>query len=220
MSVEKLVEGLKGKGIPHKIPDCSRNDLPEFFKSLGFEVGAEVGVYKGEFSKKFLGAGLKMYCIDPWRALPDYKGKPHEISKRHMDFQRRQNFLYCHTERYLKTYIDKGKCELIRKTSMEAVEDFKDGSLDFVYIDGHHGLKYITEDLWDWSRKIRKGGVICGHDYAINKKDARDPYVIHVKYGVHAFTRAFNIQSWYVLGRDEYVEGEVRDKWRSWMWFI
>jgi glycosyltransferase involved in cell wall biosynthesis len=48
---------------------------------------------------------------------------------------------------------------------MQAVTDFADESLDFVYIDGNHQLKYVVEDIVEWTKKIKKGGIIAGHDY-------------------------------------------------------
>lgn len=228
-----IKKGLKLKGRPAEIPDCSRNDLPGFFKEMGFKVGAEIGVYKGDFTKNILDAGLKTYGIDPWKAYGNYNEFPGAMNK----FQKRQDFLFEHTKRYLKKHIDSGLCELVRKTSMEAVEDFEDESLDFVYIDGHHGFRYVAEDLVEWTNKVRKGGVVSGHDYALNRKGARDPYVLQVKYVLHAYVDAFGINNWYVLGRknppgerimaerggqlyhDTYVfEGkeEKRDRWRSW----
>ena len=38
-------DGIKHKGKPYFIPDCSRDDLPKFFKERGFKVGAEIGSY-------------------------------------------------------------------------------------------------------------------------------------------------------------------------------
>src|SRR3990167_8478670 len=149
----KLIDGLKLKGRPAEIPDCSRDDLPQFFVGLGYKVGTEIGVFKGEFSEKFCKAGLKLYAIDPWQLYKDYE-----------DFydQEKLNFLYEHTKRVLAPYPD---CTVVRKTSMEAVTDFADESLDFVYIDGNHQLKYVVEDITEWSKKVRVGGAITGHDY-------------------------------------------------------
>ncbi|MBI4137317.1 hypothetical protein HY469_04610, partial [Candidatus Roizmanbacteria bacterium] len=119
----KLTDGLKFKGRPFEIPDAGRDDLPEFFKERGCKVGAEIGVYKGEFSEKLARVGLKLYAIDPWRI---YKGYGNPRGQKRLDFQ------YEHAKRVLTPYPN---CTIIRKTSMEAIEDFKDESLDFVYID-------------------------------------------------------------------------------------
>lgn len=247
MSVNNILKYIKIKEPKVEIPDCSRTDLPEFFKKMGYKVGAEIGVYKGEYTKLFLDAGLKMYGIDPWRAYNNYNeynslnpnseyrkmGERKSLSK----FQNRQDFLYAHTQRYLDEHLKSGRCELVRKTSMEALENFKDESLDFVYIDGHHGFRYVAEDLVEWTQKVKKGGIVSGHDYALNRKGARDPYVLQVKYVLHAFVQAFGIRNLYILGStnprgertmadprgQQYADiytynnkQEKRDRWRSW----
>lgn len=102
---------------------------------------------------------------------------------------------------------------------MDAVKDFEDESLDFVYIDGHHGFKYVTEDIFEWSKKIKKGGVISGHDYAYNRTPADHAYCLQVKYVIDAYTKAFQIDNWYVLGRDKREsKEEKRETYRSWLW--
>jgi hypothetical protein len=207
----KLSEAITHKGAPFLIPDCDRYDLPSFFVEQGYKVGAEIGVYKAEFTDLFCKAGLKMFAIDPYKAYGDYATSP-----KYNRFQERQDFLYGHAHRVLDPYGE--QATMIRKTSMEAVEDFKDNSLDFVYIDGHHGFKYIAEDLWEWSKKVRKGGIISGHDYGDYLMSAMDPYVIHVRYVVDAFTTAMLIKNWYVLGSQDKVPGTKRENWRSFMW--
>src|SRR5688572_4342222 len=114
----KLIDGIKLKGNPVEIPDCSRDDLPEFFLEMGYKVGAEVGVYKGEFTKKFLDAGLEMYGVDPWLNYSEYRNKRG---------QKRIDFQYEHAKRVLAPYPN---CTVVRKTSMEAVKDIPDKSLD------------------------------------------------------------------------------------------
>lgn len=208
--MNKLLEGIKTKGKRVEIPNATRKDLPKMFKELGFKTGAEIGVYQGDFSRHLATFGGQLYSIDPWQAYTDYHDPNYK------KFQDRQDELYAIAQESLKIYPN---CTIIRKTSMEAVKDFEDGSLDFVYIDGHHGFKYVAEDLWEWSKKVRKGGVIAGHDYARGVKGPRDPYTLHVKYVVDAFTEAFKIKDWYVIGRGEKVEGEKRDMWRSFFWF-
>ncbi|MBI2593037.1 class I SAM-dependent methyltransferase [Candidatus Daviesbacteria bacterium] len=199
-----LIEGIKNQGRPFEIPDCSRDDLPQFFVDMGYKVGAEIGVYKGEFSEKFAKAGLELYSIDPWRIYKDYSNPRG---------QARLDFQYEHTKRVLAPYP---KCKIIRKTSMEAVEDFEDGSLDFVYIDGNHEFRYIAEDLAEWTKKVRKGGIVSGHDYFFNKTGT-GAQIWHVAHVLKAYVASFNISNWYLVGRKVPLEGEKRDKWRSWM---
>ena len=199
-----LSKGIKIKGRPFEIPNCSRDDLPQFFVEMGFKVGAEIGIYKGEFSEKICKAGLKLYAVDPWRIYKDY-GNPRG--------QTRLDFQYEHTKRLLTPYPN---CTIVKKTSMEAVEDFDDESLDFVYIDGNHDFRYIAEDISEWTKKVRKGGIVSGHDY-FYVKTGTDKVHWHVAYVLKAYIGAYDIANWYLLGRKDTLEGEKRDKWRSWM---
>ena len=41
----------------------------------------------------------------------------------------------------------------------------KDGSLDFVYIDGLHDFGSVKQDIAAWWPKVKVGGFIGGHDY-------------------------------------------------------
>lgn len=200
----RLIDGVKQKGRPFEIPDASRDDLPAFFVEMGFKVGAEVGVYKGEFSEKLCKAGLKVYSIDPWKIYNDFNNRRG---------QKRLDQQYEHTKRILSTYPNS---TIIRKTSMEAAEDFKDESLDFVYIDANHEFKYIAEDLYEWFKKVKKGGIVSGHDY-FYLKTGTGTQIWHVAYVLKAFIGAYGISDYYLIGSKDTKPGEKRDKWRSWM---
>lgn len=196
-----------------EIPDCGRRELPRFLKEMGCKVGVEVGVQRGFFSRRLLREGLELHCVDPWLSYPLY----HEFD----GYQEHQDKVLNACKENLKEWIDSGKCHIVRKTSMDAVNDFEDESLDFVYIDGHHGLKFVIEDIFFWSKKVKKGGIISGHDYAYGKlpKNQDDPYILQVKWAVDAYVGAFRINKWFVLGaKNKTKRGEKRDQYRSWFW--
>ena len=201
----KIIEGIRTlKGQGREIPDCGRDDLPKFFSEIGYKVGAEIGTYAGEFTEKFCQEGLKMYAIDPWTI--------------HRDYQRRQKIadnLYEQTKKRLAPYKN---CEIIRKTSMEAVKDFANNSLDFVYIDGNHQLKYVVEDIFEWSFKVKEGGAISGHDYFYGRPNAGCLGMNHSRLAVDAYTRAYDIKNFYILGERKPKNCGERDRWRSWLW--
>jgi len=202
----KLEDGIKFKGRPFEIPDCSRDELPEFFVNMGFKKGAEIGVASGEYSEKFCKVGLEHYAIDPWIIYKDcylYGGQP-IMDKR-----------YEETKLTLSRYSN---CTVIKKTSMEALLDFEDKSLDYVYIDGNHLLKYIVEDLCGWTIKVRSGGIISGHDF-VYSAGTKIGNSCHVPYALKAYINAYGIEHWYLLGTKNYTENEKRDRWRSWMFF-
>ena len=81
---------------------------------------------------------------------------------------------YCETRKdslyftFLKYMMDTDSIQYmtpIRLSSVEASKLYKDGSLDFVFIDAMHTYDGVTADITAWMPKIRKGGVLAGHDY-------------------------------------------------------
>jgi hypothetical protein len=188
-----------------EIPDCNRDDLPATCVKMGYLVGVEIGVCDGIYHEKWCKAGLQMYGVDPWCASDDYRVN-----------NNRQEVHYKRALERLAPYAH--VTTLIRKSSADTLADFAPGSLDFVYIDGLHNFKDIAHDIWEWSKKVRIGGLVSGHDYAESSKPLGDPNVIHVKFVVDAYTKALRINPWFILGRRETLPGEKRDKFRSWMW--
>lgn len=131
-----------------------RENLPAFFNELGFRVGAEIGVKQGNFSL-YLCKGipdLGLYCVDAWESYSDYVVDGN---------QEEQDQALKIAQEKLKGY----RVKFIRKMSMDAVKDFADSSLDFVYIDANHEFDFVMEDIIEWSKKVRKGGIVSGHDY-------------------------------------------------------
>ena len=131
------------------IPNYGREDLVKLFSELGFTIGVEVGTEKGIFARKILDANpnLKLFCVDPWLKTEDY-------------LEERRNGLH---ERNYKQALERTTgfdCTLIKKPSMEAVKDFANNSLDFVYIDGDHSLPAVINDIHQWIKKVKVGGIL------------------------------------------------------------
>jgi len=57
------------------------------------------------------------------------------------------------------------KISFFKMTSEQAAKFFSDGCLDLVFIDASHLYPNVKQDIQLWSPKIRKGGIISGHDY-------------------------------------------------------
>lgn len=199
----KLSDGIKLTGRPAEIPDCGRDDLPEFVKSRGGKVAVEIGVFEGKYTEVLARSGLRVYGVDPWLVYEDY-GTPDYASVAEKRYQK--------TLRRLAPYPN---VTIYRETSMEALKHFDDESVDFVYIDGNHLFKYVAEDIWEWWKKVKKGGIVAGHDYAYFK--SRSPFGgCQVREIVDAYALSFRVNFW-VLGRRKRRGNEVRDDYRSWM---
>jgi hypothetical protein len=192
----KIMDVLHYDGRPAILSECSRDDLPQFFVDMGYKTGVELGVYAADFTEKFAKIGLTIYGIDPWIWYP---GGGHSS-------QRGQNKRYLLSLEKVSAYEN---CHLIRKTSAEALKDFEDESLDFIYIDADHSFPHIAHDIFYWEKKVRKGGIVSGHDY-FNTRSSASVILCHVGAVVDAYTKLFKIENWYVLnGIDRTI---------SWMW--
>jgi len=188
---------------PLRISDFGRDDLAELLCDFDFRIGAEIGVYQGDYSEVLLSKNpeLKLYLIDPWLALPGMK------LKRGDETVEAEQWIM---DKIYEFTVDrfKGKnVRIIRKFSTEAVNDFADNALDFVYIDGDHSLVSCVLDIACWSRKVKKGGIISGHDY----RDFETINTCQVKQAVDAYTDANKINPWFIFGKQE-------DAADSWMW--
>jgi predicted O-methyltransferase YrrM len=53
----------------------------------------------------------------------------------------------------------------ITDTSHNAVANYKDESLDFVFIDGDHSYEGVKTDIIDWWPKVKPNGILSGDDY-------------------------------------------------------
>ena len=171
------------------LPDFSRADLARLFCELGYKVGVELGVETGKFSETLLSnnPGLKLYCCDAWKA---YRGYREHVSQDKLD-----GFLERTKER-LQGY----DFEIIRKFSHDGVKKFKDGELDFVYLDGNHTFDHIMHDLIVWGRKVKSGNLICGHDYFYPGNN--DVCRYGVIDAVDAYTKAHGIQPLFIARGD------------------
>lgn len=197
--------GLTGaEKSPIEIPNFGRNDLAVLFRELEFRSGAEIGVERGEYSEVLAKANpdAHLFLVDPWTAYGGYRD--------HVNQEKLDGF-HESTRKRMAPY----DCELVPRFSMDAVKWFNGRSLDFVYIDANHEFRHVVDDIVEWSKKVRPGGIVSGHDYKRSKRpDSRN----HVVAAVKGYTFAYRINPWFVLGSQAKDDGLVRDDARSWMW--
>ena len=72
---------------------------------------------------------------------------------------------YIESEFRTNTRIHKDIITLHKGYSWELVDKFEDNSMDLIYIDGQHTKQDVTRDLKLYLPKLKKGGIIAGHDY-------------------------------------------------------
>jgi len=117
----------------------------------------EIGSFAGNSSEVFAKRVKHLTCVDPWQSnYSNYDGAS-DPSKYNMVEVEKQFDIFV-----LSQYPNVTK---IKTKSQEAVKDFKEGSLDFVYIDGNHAEEFVEQDIKMWLPKVKRGGFIGGHDY-------------------------------------------------------
>lgn len=198
MKIEEALKIPNVSGRPIWIPDASRDDLPEFFKRNGFKKGVEIGVSWGQNIVGYCEAGLEIYGVDPWDADTD-EDKFRKIVSIDGKYGSTIDGVFKLAKERTAKYPN---CKLMKMTSMEALKYFPDRSLDFVYIDGNHSFGHVAMDLMKWNRKVKKGGVIAGHDYHSTNPVTRRKYRA-IGNIVDAFAKTYDFKTWYILGNQE-----------------
>ncbi len=83
------------------------------------------------------------------------------------------------------------------------------------FLNANHDFVNVTNDIYEWSKKVKIGGIISGHDYVYFPSVKKN----HVKYVVIAYTRAYRLFPLFIVGSDSGGQPEdIRDHYRSWFW--
>jgi predicted O-methyltransferase YrrM len=90
-----------------------------------------------------------------------------------------------------KERLSKYPVKILKLSSHDALKEFQDRSLDFVYIDADHTFDMCCIDLIFWPKKVRSGGIIAAHDYYT-------PFWPGVTGAVDAYIHSHNIRPIYV----------------------
>jgi hypothetical protein len=170
------------------IPHMRRTNLAELFAELGYKSGVEIGVLAGKYSEVLCRANpnAQIYSIDSWTSYPEFPDFFEENSL--------SNY-YNYAVKLLAQYKNN---KIIKKTSMEAIHDFPDESLDFIYIDANHVFEYVFEDITQWAKKVRKGGIVAGHDF--EEHMARRAFG-DVKVALDLYMRRANLDYIFIAGK-------------------
>jgi hypothetical protein len=116
----------------------------------------EIGCYAGVSTELFSVCCEKVYAIDPWVDYPELPMDKIEKSEDLFDMMLSKH----------------NNIVKIKDFSQNVYQNFKDESLDAVYIDGKHDYESVKRDILNWYPKVKTGGVISGHDFydpSVNK---------------------------------------------------
>lgn len=164
------------------------NEHPEL------KVGAEIGVAGGQHIKALMENTdiEKIYGIDPYQddCWDDMKGY-FDLETDYGGF----DGLYNEVKDMLNVYGN--RVELIRKKSLDVAPEFKDETLDFVFIDAAHDYENCFNDISFWHHRVRKGGYVMGHDWEHSGYPGVQKAVVE-HYGNSVTGIAGPVHVWYV----------------------
>lgn len=122
---------------------------------------AEVGVWRGYFSSEILNHApnvAKLVLVDAWKRQVWSK---HEQQS---DAQHEKDLAEC--KHHIRGHLPSGRVQIVRGTSAAvALNDRTIPPLDGVFIDACHEYDFVLEDLINWSKRLKPGGVLMGHDH-------------------------------------------------------
>lgn len=138
----------------------NREELLKLMKKNG--VVAEIGVDEGKFSKRIndVTRPKKLHLIDIWGTDRFHDGKFRAV------------------ESFFKEDIMTDRVNIHKKLSTEASKDFKDNYFDWIYIDTDHSYQTTKAELQLYAPKVKKDGIISGHDYRMGN------WITTYRYGV------------------------------------
>lgn len=198
-------------GNPHKLEGFVREDMYRLFGELGFTVGCEVGVEKGKNAQTMFEIipNLKLFGVDPYKQHPQASYAYH-AAIRNWDPQYLEN-----CKRQCLKRMNGRNFTLLQGFSEDVVKRIEDNSLDFLYIDADHSYDFVMQDIILWGRKIRKGGIISGHDYYYDESPSSRR--AKVTQAVNDYTRVHNIE-FYITDEDHTAHLGMGDIYPSWFW--
>ncbi len=114
-------------------------------------VCAEIGVDRGDFTQQILehAQPAVLHLVDNWATRRYNDAKADAVKARFAD------------------RIADGRVVLHRALSLQAVGDFADASLDWIYIDSSHAYDVTAQELRAYAPKMKPDGIIAGHDYSM-----------------------------------------------------
>lgn len=186
--LRRRVDVPGGSAATIVLPGAGRPEMSRWFADMGARRGAEIGVWRGKWSARMCAdnPNLELLCVDRWQTYGEYADSRNDQAKLDEAYQN------------AAAGLAKYRCMLLRMASLEAAKTVPDGSLDYVYVDANHGDAFVTADLEAWAPKVRRGGIVSGHDYIWR---AERPH-IEVKAAVDRFVTARKIAPLLVFAAD------------------
>lgn len=168
-------------------------------------LGAELGVFRGAFSKKILEIvnPQKLHLIDAWWLAYGeiYPWKDKETNDGTLTTKTAYNEVLAVIKE-----CDRGdRCLVHISDDITSLKTFDDGYFDWVYIDTDHSYERTKNELLLLRHKVKADGVICGHDW--------QPDTGHRHHGVYKAVNEFcGTYGYNIIKLDAHLQWAIKRK--------
>lgn len=129
-------------------------DFVKSIKDTDQKTILEIGVLFGESTELFSKCFKKVFSIDPFNYDVKVFWNGWNGSMKDVEAE------------FLKVLSSTDNVEHVKEYSYNANNKFENESIDVLYVDGDHSYSAVKKDLELFCPKVKKQGIIAGHDYA------------------------------------------------------
>lgn len=123
------------------------------------EIGSWLGASTAIIAQVVKENNGQLYCVDWWKGNlgPNYGAVNLGLIAQNYD-------VFSLFQKNMEAFGVSDTVLPLKMRSQEAAPILKDGSFDFIFIDGEHSYQTIKSDIENYLPKVKLGGLICGHD--------------------------------------------------------
>ena len=122
------------------------------------EVGSLFGASIAFLADEIAAKNVEIHAIDTWAPLvsdePLFNDIVKEAGGRYEAF-----------EFFMERHGISDRVTVKRKDSVEALAEYDDGSIAFLFLDGAHDYSQVSAEIKLALKKVHKGGTLAGHDF-------------------------------------------------------
>lgn len=174
--IAQLVQ--KAEQIEGWMPGSQLHQIADFTEKYLTEGGVvcEIGTWKGRST--YVMASIARDKKAKVVAIDTFAGSTHK------DYDTYREAL-ADPDAFFKQYAGKTLAEFdnitfIKESSETAHEKIADNSLDICFIDGDHDLPTVEDDIRNYLKKVKPGGLLYGHDFYKNDQNDVHRAVVNV----------------------------------------